>query len=289
MTGEWIEIKARGRPEAKDEAVKCLMDAGSPGVLEEELSDKKPARCTAYIRPEERKALCRLEEALSAIGWTFTTSRYRDRDWSIAWRSGIRPVRLSFRGSSLVVKPTWRKVRKAPGDVVVEIDPSMAFGTGGHPTTRLCLRAILRLLKTGSLRPAPSVLDIGTGTGVLAIAAKKLGAGRCTGVDTDPVALKVARKNARLNRARVVVSSKPVEEVPGTFDLIVANIVSNVLKRLAPVIVKKMRPAGLVILSGILTEEAASVVDACAKAGLKSLKRYDSGEWCSLILGKTFL
>src|SRR3972149_2851009 len=97
-----------------------------------------------------------------------------------------------------------------------------------------------------------------------------------------PVALKVARKTARLNRARVVVSAKPVEEVPGTFDLIVANIVSNVLKRLAPVIVKKMRPAGLVILSGILTEEAASVVDACAKAGLKSLKRYDSGEWCSL-------
>ena len=291
MSEEWIEISARGRAGAKDEAVRILIEAGSPGVLEEEVEGRAPAKAPAaykaYIKPGREEVLELLRKRLKRIGWTISTSLYRDSDWSVKWRSGIRPAKVFCRGCSLVVKPTWSLIRRRPGAVVVEIDPSMAFGTGGHHTTRLCLKAVLRLLKGVYRHSIPSMLDVGTGTGVIAIAARKLGAGRCVGLDTDRVALKVARENVRHNRVDVTISAMPVERLSGRFDIVVSNIVSGELKRLAPVLERKVRPGGFIVLSGILREEAGSVVAAYAATGLKFLKKYTGGEWAAVVLGKS--
>lgn len=305
LTG-WIEIKARGKSAARDEAASLLIKAGSPGVLEEErpalvvntlLSHStweadafpeetrpaaKTATLTAYLRAQD--GLKNIEKELKKIGWSFTASPYKDKDWSIKWKAGIKPVRVGFKNGDLIVKPPWRKAGKRPGDVVVNIDPGMAFGTGSHQTTRMCLKAIAALLTSGKFLPRSSrLLDVGTGSGVLAIAAKKLRVKKAAGIDIDPVALKAARKNARLNKADIIISAKPVEDIKGLFSIIAANILAGDLKRLSKALKDKTAPGGALILSGILREEADSVSDVFTGIGLKPYKRYNQGEWAALV------
>jgi ribosomal protein L11 methyltransferase len=277
--------------------------AGSTAVVEARLSAKNPpaSRVHGGVAPmgtleaalpaSMAEELRDLEKRLLSIGWSITTSTEKERDWSVAWRAGLRPVRIACpggRGRGLLVRASWSGARPRKGEAEVIIDPSMAFGTGTHPTTRMCLRAILWILggSGGPMTEGP-MLDVGTGTGILMIGALKLGVSSALGLDIDEAALKVARKNLRANNVRARLSALPLSRQRGRFALITANIFSEELKRLAPEIVARLGPApSFVVLSGILREQAPGVVEVYRGLGLRVEKRFFSGEWACVVLGR---
>ena len=176
-----------------------------------------------------------------------------DEDWAHAWKAFFYPERV---GRHIVVKPTWRDYTPQPGDKVLEIDPGMAFDTGTHPTTSLCIG-----LMEKHLRPGGSFLDVGTGSGILMAAAAKLEAGRGLGIDNDPLAVEIAGNNLRLNGADpekfTVATGDLVSVVTGSYDLVAANILSEVIVRLLDDLPEKTTPGGIVITSGIIEKNQA--------------------------------
>ncbi|MFQ5737309.1 MAG: 50S ribosomal protein L11 methyltransferase [Thermodesulfobacteriota bacterium] len=309
MADRWLEIKATGPQDNKDLAALLLIEAGSPGVMEQDDStiagrlvsfskweeedtsgpfDIAPeAVFKAYLPVGSEEQVARLKRDLLKLGWSIGAAPFKDRDWEVKWKTGLRPVRVGFGGVSVLVRPSWSKAARRPGEKVIEIDPGMAFGTGGHETTKMCLRAMLRLLTDRKLKGLRSgFLDVGTGTGVLAIAAKKLGVRKAVGTEIDRVALKVARKNARANRVKITLSGLAPSRVRGRFPMVAANILAGELTVLAPELCGKLKDGGFLILSGILVEESAAVEETYRAAGLKLYKKYTSGEWAALVFEK---
>jgi ribosomal protein L11 methyltransferase len=186
-------------------------------------------------------------------------------------------------GRRLVIRPTWRRHRRAPDDVVLALDPGMAFGTGLHPTTRLCLAGVEALADRGLLSGA-RVLDVGCGSGILAIAALKLGASRAVGLDTDPIAVEATDANARRNglvrRVSVREGSLPSGEPP--FDVVLANLIAGVLVPLAPALGEELRPGGALLASGIFIDREAEVRAAFEASGLGVRSRTVEGDWVAL-------
>lgn len=197
-------------------------------------------------------------------------ARLPEEDWSETWKLHFRP--LHVRGKLWVVPP-WED---APEPKVV-IEPGMAFGTGGHATTALCLEALADRVSSGA-----SVLDVGCGSGVLGIAAARLGAGHVVMIDNDPVAVDIAAQNARKNGVEARTSLTPVDELGGTFDVVVANILANPLRELAAAIAA--RTGRTLLLSGILDAQAPDVVVAYEAQGLALRERRALGEWVLLEL-----
>jgi ribosomal protein L11 methyltransferase len=198
------------------------------------------------------------------------------KDWSEAWKERIRSVEVG----RLWVGPPWELERAPAPRTKIAIEPKMAFGTGDHPTTMLCLEAVDLYLRD---HPGASVLDVGTGSGVLAIAARKLGAGRVVGVDSDAHSVELARENAALNQAADVdLSGRTLDQVSGSFDLVVANILANTLVELAPLIAPKV--AGRLCLSGVLHHQRGEVEAAYRARGLLSEGDKLHGEWIRLDL-----
>ncbi len=202
-----------------------------------------------------------------------------DEDWGEGWKRDFRPLDVG----RVRVRPSWIAEPPPPGAVEVVLDPGMAFGTGSHPTTSLCLAALSDLL---ALRPGASVLDVGTGSGILAVAARKLGAGRVAANDDDPKAVEVARENAEANGVALEIVADPPRRIAGTFDVVVANILANVLVALAPELAAKLAPGGVVLLSGILGPQEEEVRRAYVARGLAPLPGGDrrDGEWSLLAL-----
>jgi ribosomal protein L11 methyltransferase len=198
-----------------------------------------------------------------------------DRDWGEEWKKGLGPITVG----RLFLRPSWVEAAPPPGAAEVVLDPGMAFGTGTHATTSLCLGAIDDFL---ARRPGGSVLDVGTGSGLLAIAARKLGAGRVAANDNDPVAVAVAAENAERNGASLELTGAPPEAIPGVFDLVVANILANVLVDLAPVLARKTAPGGELVLAGILVPQEEEVRLPFHGQGLLPLPGARRGEWSML-------
>ena len=201
-------------------------------------------------------------------------------DWAREWRRFYRPVRAG----RLVICPPWEPFPAGPGDVVIVIDPGRAFGTGHHESTRLCLRAV-----GSQLAPGTRVLDLGTGSGILAVAAARLGAASVRALDVDPVAVRVARESARRNgvAGRVVAAAGSLgREWPwagsgrDAADLVLANLSRPLIESLAREIARTLRPAGVLVASGYLAREADAVGEALAAAGLRTLRVESEGEWC---------
>ncbi len=269
------------RGEAEDVAA-ALMEEGASGV---EVRDGEGMPMPGARQPAAGRALVvawftdREEGAAAAGRRGVALEEVPDQDWGERWKEGLEPLRIG----RVFVRPSWIAAETPPGMVEVTLDPGMAFGTGTHPTTSLCLAALSGRLDA---TPRARVLDVGTGSGLLAIAARKLGAPVVVGNDNDPIAIRVALENAALNGVQVHFDGRDVGEQPGPFDLVLANILANTLCELAPAIAAQLAPGGVVLLSGILTPQEDEVRAAYAAAGLRPLAGGDrrDGEWSLLAM-----
>lgn len=205
-----------------------------------------------------------------------TYSRLDEEDWAEAWKEYFWPEKITGR---IVVKPTWRDYPARPDEIILEIDPGMAFGTGTHATTALCIRQI-----ETHLQPGHTVLDVGTGSGILMIAAAKLGAGAVCGVDNDPVAVTVAEKNLTVNRIERyrLFSGNLVDAVHERFDVVVANILAEVILVLLPQVASVLKTGGIFICSGIITARRDAVLAGLAENGFSIVEVLEKDGWVAI-------
>ncbi|MBI5343106.1 MAG: 50S ribosomal protein L11 methyltransferase [Deltaproteobacteria bacterium] len=204
-----------------------------------------------------------------------------DFGWAEKWKEFFLPRKV---GRRLVVRPSWEPYEAADGEVVLTIDPGQAFGTGTHETTRLCLQYIEDVFDT--VPPPRRVLDVGTGTGILGIAAARLGAACVLGIDTDPKAVEVAEENARINGVadRFAATFNPLSTAEGTYDLVLANILAEILIDLKGEILSRCAVGGTLILSGILDEKSGWVEEEYRSEGVRLIERKTDGQWAALLL-----
>jgi len=262
-----------------EEGLGARVDPSRPATVRGYVPARDPATAAAAAG-EVEAALGHLQAfGLRPIGPVRTRLVHED-DWAEAWKAYFPVLRV---GPHIVIRPTWRRHRRRPGDVVVAMDPGMAFGTGLHPTTRLCLAALEPLAADGTLARA-RVLDVGCGSGILAIAAVRLGAAGAIGVDTDPIAIESTTANARRNRlvrrVRARVGSLPTED--GPFDVVLANLIAGVLVPLAPALHEELRPGGTLVASGIFVDRETEVRAAFRSAGMAVGERTAEGDWVAL-------
>ena len=225
----------------------------------------------------------RLEEMRSRGGLSFGTLEMTRReidgdDWIDVWKKHFRPIHI---GARVVIVPAWIDYAPSAGEAVVTLDSNMAFGTGEHETTSMCLECLQEHMREGDV-----VLDVGCGSGILGIAAAKLGAARCYLTDIDPVAVESATHNAAANgvaERTVVAHSNLLDEASVTGDVVLANITGEVLVLLAPSVPKYLKKGGTLILSGIIASRLSLVKEAFAAQGLTLLQERGKGEWYALV------
>ena len=287
--GDWVEDSAAGEASGGGAVLESTGydDFGNPAAGEFRLVVK------TYLKPGPRGRTIQrqIEEGLWRLRLLYPMPEpvarpVREEDWAHAWKRHYKPLRI---GKRVLLAPAWEEPDALPDDVVVRLEPGMAFGTGLHPTTRLCVAALEKWV-----RPGDSVLDIGTGSGVLSIVAAKLGARPVWATDIDPLAIRVAKENAERNGVSLGYDQLYVEHgsVPdgqeGRFSVIVSNILAEVLIGLfdaafdnVPLAVP-LAPGGRMILSGILEEKAGTVVAAAVRHGLLELERKQEGDWVAI-------
>lgn len=213
---------------------------------------------------------------------SLTISEIPDEDWSETWKAHFRPLRV---GKRFLICPTWETAQPAPMDLVIRIDPGRAFGTGHHETTRLCLQWLEAWVENLPAGSAPgTLLDVGAGSGILAIGAALLGFQGIIGIDNDPEAIEVAVENLELNRLsdRIRVFCTEPGKVEGIFDVVISNIQSMPLIAMSEALVSRLTAKGRLVLSGILTEQAEEVRSEYEKRGLKLMHSHIDGEWILL-------
>ncbi|MCG3172367.1 MAG: Ribosomal protein L11 methyltransferase [Myxococcota bacterium] len=204
------------------------------------------------------------------------------QDWSSSWRDRFTPHHIRGKNGdpAFLVRAPWHQEPPAPGETVIIINPGMAFGTGEHETTRLCLRAFAERAQDAGVLSAQRWLDLGCGTAILAMAANLRGVPRVVGMDIDPDAIRVAREVLEDNPgARVELIAGELQDAPGEFHGVFANILLGPLKELAPGLAKKITPGGLLIASGVLNHQAGELIGAMADAGFRLLDHLTEGEW----------
>ena len=267
----WVSLKLAADGDRAEILADALMEAGALSVSIEDRDAGTEAEAPQFGEPglDDPKAWNRnwvvaLLEAdtdvpglVSRLGLPSDCEReieaVPEQDWVRLTQSQFEPIPISER---LWIVPSWH-TPPDPTAVCIELDPGLAFGTGSHPTTRLCLKWLELHVNSGG---TPSVLDYGCGSGILAIAAKKLGAGRVLGTDLDPQAITASRDNAARNRVEAEFFL-PDDLPDGSFDILVANILTNPLKALMPLLAARVRPGGRIALSGILAEQAEDILE----------------------------
>ena len=309
-SGTWLELSVTADAEAVEAVSEILARAAPSGVAveapfateQEGLAARPlsgvPATLRAYLPAIDRlaaeRAISEVRERLGhlqAFGLRpigeLEVRAVHEEDWASAWKEHFPVLRV---GRRVVIRPTWREHVAGPDDVVIALDPGMAFGTGLHPTTRLCLAGLERWADAGLLAGA-RVLDVGCGSGILSLGAGLLGASRLRAVDTDPVAVESARANARRNGLAVEVTRGSLPVAGGPFDLVLANLVAGVLVDLAATLAAHLRPGdgsprsgGRLLASGIFIDREPEVRRAFLAAGLRVLAREEEGDWVALDL-----
>ncbi|NDY43095.1 methyltransferase [Dissulfurirhabdus thermomarina] len=297
---KWIELRLAVPPAHVEAVAAFLADELGRGVVTGAWIDPEAppelADVRAYLTPAERAGGFpgRLEAFLRGLrrlypGFPGAPPAYRElaeTDWSEGWKRDFAPFRV---GRRWLVRPSWAAAAPRPGDVILQIDPGRAFGTGSHATTALLLELLEAVWPAGEEGAGrPAVLDVGTGTGILAVAAARLGAAAVTAVDVDPDAVEAARKNARVNGVAAVVRvvRGSADAASGAFDLVLANIERNVLLDLAPLLAGRCRPGGRLLLSGLLAAQGGEVAAAFRAHGFRIDREARRDEWCALSLVK---
>ncbi len=288
----WLEVSVQADGEVAEAVSEVFNRYGRGGAVlsmdfDDELSNTAVVTVKTYLPLDEegRKARRRIEEALWHLSqiYPLPAPEFRELaedDWANAWKKHYHVLRI---GQRIVVRPSWQEHERQPDEVVIELDPGMAFGTGLHPTTRLCLQALEEHLKPGA-----KVLDLGTGSGILAIAAAKLGAGSVLALDNDPVAVKAARSNVQSNGVQnlVAVEHGSLDKATEGFDLVLVNILARVIIELADQgLADRVRPTGLLIAAGIIEEQEAEVAAALREHGLEIVERRQEKDWVTLVGG----
>jgi ribosomal protein L11 methyltransferase len=303
VTAFWVEISVEADAEAVEAVSEILGRVAPTGTSVEpgfELVDEglgarvdttRPAIVRAYVEANDPMAVERtVEEVTQALGHLqafdlrpigeVTTRLVDEADWAEEWKRHFPVLRV---GRRLVIRPSWRRHRAAGDEVVLALDPGMAFGTGLHPTTRLCLAALERLADRGGVA-GRRILDVGCGSGILAIAGVRLGAASALGVDTDPLATEATTANARRNglgrQIQAREGSLPTGE--GPFEIVLANLIASLLVRLAGDLRAELAPGGTLLASGIFVDREREVRAALGTAGLRVTARLGDGDWVAL-------
>lgn len=306
---QWAEVSVDTSHEATDLVSEILQELGAAGVVIEDpallneyirsglwdYTDLKESEETEVVRvkaywaldEELEGKLQNLSERLASLAQhgidkgagTVSWQAVADEDWAETWKEFFHTEKI---GARTVIKPTWEEYEAKAGEIVVELDPGAAFGTGQHATTSLCIRALEDLV-----RPGMTVFDVGTGSGVLAIVAAKLGAKRVEAVDFDPVAVRVARENVRQNGAEDVVRTERsdlLKSVEGEADLIIANIIADIIVRLFGEVKGSLAAGGTMLLSGIIEDRLADVVEAAGRHGFSVEKIEQEKGWAAVVV-----
>ena len=308
--GTWLELSIVCDQEAVEAVSEILSRVAGGGVsVEQPFTTEQeglaaspvpgaPVTIRAYLPgidlPAAERAIAETRERLGhltafdlrPIG-ELQVSEVHEEDWATAWKAHFPVMRL---GRRIVIKPTWRDFEPAADDVVIALDPGMAFGTGLHPTTRLCLAGLERWADEGVVEGA-SVLDVGSGSGVLAVGAALLHAGPIRAVDTDPIAVDSTRENATRNGVTVTASAGSLPIDDGPFDLVFANLVASILVDLAALLAATVRAGdgsprsgGRLLASGIFIDREPEVRRAFVAAGLRVVGREQETDWVALDL-----
>ena len=315
---KWNKYTLKTRSEVEDIVISTLADAGVEGVeIEDKVplteSDKKQmfvdilpdgpaddgiAYLNFYVEEDQdpQPLLDRVKEALEELRMfmdigegTITESQTEDKDWINNWKQYFH----QFYVDDILIIPSWEEVKPEDQDkMIIHIDPGTAFGTGMHETTQLCMRQLKKYVNKNT-----QILDVGTGSGILSIAALKLGAAHAVGTDLDPCAISAVKENLEANEVPVtdmdmilgnIIDDKKIQDEVGyeKYDIVVANILADVLIPLTPVILHQMKKGGLYITSGIIDDKEESVVAAVKAAGLEVVEVTHQGEWVSVTARK---
>ena len=292
MSGQqWLEISVHVDGEAAEAISEVFNRYGQGGaVIEHLLSSGSAAHddidemiVKTYIAPDNPDLRRQIKEALWHLGQLYPIPEPSFRvlsteDWAEAWKAHYAVLHV---GRQTVIVPQWLEYRAQPGEAIVTLDPGMAFGTGTHPTTRLCLTA-LEALAT----PGMNVLDLGTGSGILAISAAKQGAASVLALDVDEIAVAAAKENVAANDvgSAVHVEAGSVEKASGPYDLILVNILAGVICELmGRGLAGLLKPGGTLVASGIIDCQEAQVREALSEQGLKIVNRLAEQDWLALI------
>ena len=303
---DWIEITISTNTEGADIVSEALLRQGAVGtqiidradvpdpskpngfweLIDPKMIDEMPEDVQVKAWFESVEALRGLENCLKALPeltgmdlGTLAVSQQgvQEQDWSECWKQYYKPFRA---GKHLVIKPSWENWNAAPGDLIIELDPGMAFGTGTHETTAMCVEMIEKHYHGGK------VLDVGTGSGILAIAAARLGADSVLGVDIDPMAVRVAQENVEKNGLSREIDIRQGDLVAGLdnvqCEFAVANILADVIALLAAPLKAHLTANATFVCSGILKEREQDVVDVLTRNGYRLFDRMQKGDWVAL-------
>lgn len=308
---KWAEISIQTTHEATEAIADIFHELGSSGVVIEdpelvnsyrrsgtwdycdipEETDVEVVTVKAYLLVDEQleEKMRIFEERVNELvnhnldkgQGNIKYQEINEEDWASSWKDYFHPIRV---GEHVVIKPSWEAYEQLAGDLVIELDPGMAFGTGTHHTTAMCIRSLEEVIRPGS-----TVFDIGTGSGVLAIAAAKLGAESVQAVDLDQVAVRVAKENVVINEVEQVVNVAAgdlLTGIHGQADVIIANIIADVIIKLVPDIPERLKDNGVLIASGIIVERLSDVTAAILNNNLTIDKVIEEGGWVAILVRK---
>jgi ribosomal protein L11 methyltransferase len=280
---KYIEIRVTVPEESREAVINRLAEMGSLGFEERDGDVIAYFEATRKTPDEICGEIERFRPLLGTAGldasFAVTCSLLPDRDWNEDWKKTFAPIEV---GEGLTIIPSW--LVHETDRIPIIIDPGMVFGTGHHETTRTCLTLIERTAKKGARH---RFLDIGTGTGILAVGAARLGFEEVVAVDIDPLAVDAARRNAEANNlGNILIREGTIVDAQGCFDVIVANLLSEILTGIANELAVRLNPGGTAILSGLLTGQEDGVIEAMFASGLSLREKVMDGKWISLVFVK---